>query len=104
MFYSRINELLSKNTLEAFRSNKLHTVGDVFLIGSTGFLGIHVLHELLINGTGKIWCFTRSKGSISGEDRLKEYLKYYFNDSFEQFFEKRIFVIALILVRLVKYY
>lgn len=91
--YSRINELLSKNTLEAFKANKQHTVGDVFLIGSTGFLGIHVLHELLMNGTGKIWCFTRSKGNISGEDRLKEYLQYYFNDSFEEFFAKRIFVI-----------
>lgn len=91
--YSAINELLCKNTLEAFKRENHLPIGDVFLTGPTGFLGIHVLHDLLVNATGKVWCLTRSKGEKSAENRLKEYLKYYFNDSFDKLFGSRIFVV-----------
>ena len=59
------------------------SLGDVLLTGATGFLGIHVLKELIENESGTIYCFIRSKGSLSGMDRLKSILFYYFADEFD---------------------
>ncbi|MBQ0002114.1 MAG: amino acid adenylation domain-containing protein [Treponema sp.] len=91
--YTEINSLLCKNTLEAFRNGKAQEINDVLLTGATGFLGIHVLNELIKTSPGKIFCFIRNKNGITGENRLKEYLRYYFNNDFNALFGKRIFVI-----------
>ena len=38
---------------------------NIFLFGATGFLGIHILHELLLNTNSNIYCLIRRKnGSI----------------------------------------
>ena len=82
--YSEINRLLKKNTLENMIGGDLdESLGDVLLTGATGFLGVHVLKELLENESGTIYCFIRSKGSLSGMDRLKSILFYYFADEFD---------------------
>lgn len=91
--YTAINALLRKNTLETFRSGEKQKTGDVLLTGSTGFLGTHVLHDLLVNGSGTVWCLVRGKKGISAEDRLKEYLQYYFGSSYDGLFGNRIRVI-----------
>ena len=79
--YTRIHELLSHNTLEAYRSGEHHVVGDVLLLGATGYLGSHVLHELVVNHDGKIYCFVRPGKEDSGETRLKAMQRYYFGTS-----------------------
>ena len=82
--YSEINRLLKKNTLENMVGGDLdESLGDVLLTGATGFLGVHVLKELIENESGTIYCFIRSKGSLSGMDRLKSILFYYFADEFD---------------------
>ena len=82
--YSEINRLLKKNTLENMIGGDLdESLGDVLLTGATGFLGVHVLKELIENESGTIYCFIRSKGSLSGMDRLKSILFYYFADEFD---------------------
>ena len=78
--YTQIHELLSHNTIEAFRGGERHPVGDVLLLGATGYLGSHVLHELIVNHSGKIYCFVRPGKEKSALDRLKEMQCYYFGD------------------------
>ena len=81
--YAQIHELLSHNTIEAFRSGKHHAIGDVLLTGATGYLGSHVLHELIVNHSGKIFCFVRPGKEKSALDRLKEMQRYYFGEEWD---------------------
>ena len=91
--YKPIHELLSHNTLEAFLSGKRNTVGDVLLLGATGYLGNHVLNELITNYDGKIYCLVRPGRGESGESRLKAMQHYYFSDVNDELYGSRIIVI-----------
>ena len=91
--YSKIHELLSRNTLETFHSGKRNQVGDVLLLGGTGYLGSHVLRELIKAHDGKIYCFVRPGKEESGEERLKAMQRYYFGDDNAALYGSRIFVV-----------
>ena len=89
----QINKALTKNRLEYV--NKIHHegLGDVLLTGATGFLGIHVLYELLKNTSAKIFCFIRSNKQASAQKRLRMLFIYYFDSSMEKAFNERVTVI-----------
>ena len=53
----------------------------VLLTGATGYLGAHILYELLKRGI-KVRCLVRS------EEKLKEVLKYYFPKEYKRFHYK----------------
>lgn len=91
--YSKINELLRGNTIEAFKKGERQKIGDVLLAGPTGYLGIHMLKELIDNYSGKIYCVVRSKGNMTAKKRLQYMLFYYFENDFEELFDKRIFIV-----------
>ncbi|MCQ2257274.1 MAG: amino acid adenylation domain-containing protein [Bacteroidaceae bacterium] len=85
--YRAINELLRGNTMEAFKNGETQPIGDVLLTGATGYLGIHVLKDLIDNYTGKVYCFVRVKGPVSAENRLKHLLFYYFDNEYNDLFQ-----------------
>ena len=91
--YSAIDALLQGNTLDAFLKGKSQSIGkSILLTGATGFLGIHVLREL-IERTGKdtvIWCLLRGKGAITAEQRLTQMLVYYFEKNYRPLVGRRI--------------
>ena len=91
--YSAIDALLAKNTLESFLNGEALQLGrNILLTGATGFLGIHVLKEL-IESTGPdttVWCLLRSKGSVTPERRLREMLVYYFEKDYRRLLGTRI--------------
>ena len=91
--YSAINSLLAKNTMDAFRSGEPQRLGDVLLAGATGYLGIHVLRELLTSTESKVFCLIRPKDNSNGEKRLKNLLEYYFANDYAEYFSSRITVI-----------
>jgi len=95
--YSDINRLLSTNdvgSLGEISQLDANPVGDVLLLGSTGYLGIHVLHELLSeNHSGKVWCLIRPKKGVTCEGRLKSYLMYYFDKTFSELIGSRLMVV-----------
>ena len=92
--YDKINNLLKKNNLESFTNGEIaDSLGDVLLTGATGFLGIHVLKELLKSEEGDIYCFVRSHGDLSGQDRLKSLLFYYFSEDYSDRFGNTLHVI-----------
>ena len=91
--YSRIDEILSQNNMDNFLNGDLRELGNVLLTGATGFLGIHILKELIENEEGLIYCLQRGKNGLSGEQRLKSLLFYYFNENYEDLFGEKIFVV-----------
>lgn len=90
---SRYATILDANTLDALAQGERQPIGDVLLTGATGFMGIHFLRELIENETGRIYCILRSKGSLSAASRLRSLMFYYFDEAYEDLFDKRIFVI-----------
>ena len=91
--YHAINELLRGNTAEAFRGGRQQEVGDVLLLGATGYLGIHVFRELLEHTDGKIYCLVRAREGKSAGERFQELLKFYFAEDYAEQLGSRIFLI-----------
>ena len=65
----------------------------VLLTGATGFLGIHILHELLEHGSGKVVALVRGGGGLSGRERLQSLLEYYFDSPYEEAIETRVRIV-----------
>ena len=65
---------------------------DIFLIGSTGFLGTHILYELLQQTTAKIYCLIRGTSEVHSKARLQERLHEYFGNALDKHFDDRIIV------------
>jgi amino acid adenylation domain-containing protein len=88
--YAPLNTLFSSNTLAAFREGQRQAIGDVLLTGGTGYLGIHILNELLTNYHGKISCPVRAKGNDEALSRIKTLYFYYFGrtEAFSHFDER----------------
>ncbi|MBR6040981.1 MAG: amino acid adenylation domain-containing protein [Clostridia bacterium] len=88
--YTEIRKLLDENTLERFRAGTRRELGNVLVTGATGYLGIHVVHELIEKETGRIYCLLRGRRGIDAVKRLKGMLFYYFDNSYEELFGTRI--------------
>ena len=82
--------VLSSNNLASFLNGKRQAIGDVLLTGATGYLGIHILNELLTNFHGKILCPVRAKGDSEALSRIKTLYFYYFGrtEAFDHFDER----------------
>ena len=91
--YTAINNLLQKNTLKVFRNGERRTLGNVLLTGATGYLGIHILRELIDSDAPNIYCLVRGKTQEKAENRLRTLLFYYFANSFKELFGRRLHVI-----------
>jgi len=92
--YTPINETLAHNTLDAFRHGEMQQLGNVLLTGATGYLGIHILRELIDSDARNIYCLVRGKDSEKAESRLRTLLYYYFADSFKDLFGKRLHIVV----------
>ena len=94
--YSAIDRVLEGNTLQALASGTRQPLGKrILLTGATGFLGIHLLRELL-ERTGEdteVWCLLRGSGALSAERRLAEMLVYYFQKDYRPLIGKRIHIV-----------
>ena len=83
-------EVLSHNTVEHVRGMTSKPLGTVLLSGATGFLGIHILHELIEHTDSVVYCVIRKGNASSLESRLKTLLKYYFEVIYNDLFGTRI--------------
>ena len=91
--YTAINNLLQRNTLKAFRDGERLTLGNVLLTGATGYLGMHILRELIDSDAKHIYCLVRGKTLDAAERRLRTLLYYYFSNAFKELFGERIHVV-----------
>ena len=85
-----IKNLPIKNEVKSF------DLRNILLTGVTGFLGIHILKELLLNNkVEKIYCIIRNKEFKTGKERLEERINYYYgkDDLLNKMIEQKVEVI-----------
>ena len=70
------------------------SLGDVLLTGSTGFLGAHLLHELLTHTNSTVHCLVRAKDNQEAADRLEGTMLYYFGKQAKLMLECRVCAIC----------
>lgn len=73
--------------------SKEKTIGNVFLTGSTGFLGMHILKELLETSDADVYCLVRDKADAAAKSRFEKLLDFYFKGGFKEQIGKRIFIL-----------
>lgn len=59
---------------------------NILLTGANGFLGSHILRDLLLNYESKIYCIVRGKDESLAINRLNNSIKHYFGD--KEYFDK----------------
>ncbi len=88
--FEKYKDIFSGNIIDESFLPRKKALGNVLLTGATGFLGAHVLDRLMEEENGKIYCLIRSNKANDGRGRLREILKYYFGEKYEQEFNRRI--------------
>lgn len=74
-------------------NNKKIPLHAVLLTGATGYLGIHILNDLLMNTDVTVYCLIRDKNNVDAKLRLIDKLRFYFGDSILNDMDGRIQVI-----------
>lgn len=95
--FSVCNSVLEKNTPASF-ANMLSSItkinkNNVLLLGANGFVGIHILQELIKQDSGNIYCIVRDKNKQDAKTRFLKTLHFYFDNSLDEYLDKRIFMI-----------
>ncbi|MCQ2288220.1 MAG: amino acid adenylation domain-containing protein [Muribaculaceae bacterium] len=92
--YTRINEVLSHNNAENFKMGELRALGTCIVTGATGFLGIHVVKELIErDDVDAIYCMVRSNKRQTADSRLRTQLFYYFGNTYAELMGTRVHII-----------
>ena len=97
--YSKINNLLQANSIDNLDKIEKYSFRNALIIGSTGYLGAHILHSFLVHESGTAYCLIRPKSNMSPEDRIISYLNFYFGEDFYNNYKDRIKVVAGDLVK-----
>ena len=88
-----LGQVLSHNVVEYVDDIQPSALGDVLLTGANGFLGAHILKNMIDSEDNIIYCLIRKGKASSPEKRLKNMLAYYFNNPYEELFGSRIRII-----------
>ena len=89
--YTAIHRRLQENTIENYLSGERRALKRVLLTGGTGFLGAHVLRELLEHTDAVVYCLVRG-GKMPGAQRLVGRLFYYFDNDYADLLGGRLMV------------
>ena len=90
----KINEKVDTFTKD-INCKKIEEKYNILLTGATGFFGCHLLIEMLnnIQNVNKIYCIVRTKSGVSAKERLLNKIQFYFNNKYNEIFEKYVDVI-----------
>lgn len=82
--------LFTQNQIdESFKPQK-KALGHVLLTGATGFLGSHILDQLMHQETGRIYCLIRGESEAKCCEKLSNTLQYYFGNQYQNAIGTRI--------------
>ena len=88
--YSAINEVLSRNVFSDTKEYPRRSFKRVLLCGATGYLGLHLLKELIESEVETIYCMVRKRRELSAAETLSVMLMYYFSETYEELMGSRI--------------
>ena len=91
--YSKVNSVLARNTMDNLNTIKKIKFNNMLLIGSTGYLGAHVLDAFLQSNKGIAYCLVREKDGLDIKERLRGVLNFYFGNKYNELFDNRIKVV-----------
>lgn len=91
--YTHIDQLLDKNDIKYLDKNQKMSNNNILLLGSNGFIGMHILYSFIKNDTGNIYCVIRDKNKTPAVQRFMDILHFYFGDELDSFINKRIFIL-----------
>ena len=91
--YTEINKILSKNNIKDSRIFFTNTHNNLLLLGSNGFVGMHIIDSFLKTDSGKIYCLVRNKKNINAKKRFIDTLHFYFGNRLDCYIDKRIFIL-----------
>lgn len=89
-------DLSNVSNIKILNNVKHFDLSTVLITGVTGFLGIHLLKDLLLNKhVNTIYCIIRNKINLSGKKRLLKMMDYYFNSDINllNLVEKKIIIL-----------
>ena len=86
----KFNHITTVYSSELLKQNIL---GNVFLTGANGFIGIHILHEILSTTNSKIYCLVRGRNVSHAIKRLSEKYLFYFNTDISSLIDDRVFIL-----------
>lgn len=78
---------------EDFSSSKI-TAKNILLTGSTGYLGVHILNELMEKTDSHVYCIVRHKNGKDSKERLLNKLSFYFGKTMLKYIDNRIHVLV----------
>ncbi len=96
--YEKVNNIIKNNTLsELIKDERKHEkiLNNIIISGGTGFLGVHIIHELLMSNdysTSKIYAIIRKGRFKSVEERINYVFDYYFKENFEEYKDRVILI------------
>ena len=91
--YSDINNLLKKNKTQLNYKFEINMNNNVLLLGSNGFVGMHIIDSFIKNDTGIIYCLMRDKNGKGALNRFLEVLHFYFGNTLDSYIGNRIVVL-----------
>ena len=69
-------------------------LGNVLLTGANGFIGIHILNELLHSTENKVYCLVRGNDEASRIEKLASNYTYYFGEDIKQYLGNRVEIVG----------
>lgn len=88
----KYKNILEKNMTIPEKIN-INKYENILLTGVTGFLGIHILGEILKNETGKVYVIIRKDPGLTIQEKLIEKLHYYYGNIYDKYVNDRIIAI-----------
>ena len=76
--FTTLQKAISEGNKACLGSNERVPLHDVLLTGATGFLGIHILADLLTQNINKVWCVVRRTGEETANEKLLGVMHHYF--------------------------
>ncbi len=86
-------EKVLENNKKTESKLKTKELGNVLLTGATGFLGSHLLANIIDTTNSIVYCLVRGKKEVPPELRLKLVLQEYFGEKYSDCLGKRIIVV-----------
>lgn len=91
--YTSIDNLLSDNQINNLCMPENCLKNNILLLGSNGFVGMHIIDSFIKNDSGNIYCIVRDKNKEKANNRFMNTLHFYFNTRLDKYINKRIFII-----------
>ncbi|MBR6034267.1 MAG: amino acid adenylation domain-containing protein [Clostridia bacterium] len=91
--YTNIDNVLEQNKFKFNYNIDYSNHNNVLLLGSNGYVGMHIINSFIKHDTGTIYCLMRFKNEEDVLSRFLKVLHFYFGNELDTYVENRIKVI-----------